>query len=236
MQQPGQCTSERSKNLDNKYRLFGELEAIYGLAKGGETIQAGSGSALTGENSPANVGLSMPLSEFQGHNVGTNGGVGNIATGVDHGSETSIGEETSLRKIQKKKRKKKMKEQLSSMVVFFESLVKQVADRQEGLHKRFLEVIERRDKERSVKEESWMRQEAEKRNREAIARAHEQALALSTEVIIISYLEKITGQSINLPARTPLSLQPEHAIEPLDRKSTRLNSSHFQVSRMPSSA
>ncbi|XWS26468.1 hypothetical protein CRYUN_Cryun26dG0035000 [Craigia yunnanensis] len=214
LQQPGQFTSERSKNLDNKYRLFAELEAIYGVAKGGETSQAGSGSALTGENSHADVGLSMPVSEFQGHEVGASRGVGNVATGVDHGSETSIGKETSLRKIQKKKRKKKMKEQLSSMVVFLESLVKQVTDHQEGLHKRFLEVIERMDKERSVKEESWRRQEAEKLNREAIARAHEQALALSTEVLIVSYLEKITGQSINLPETAPLLLQPESAIEP----------------------
>ncbi|XWS17591.1 hypothetical protein CRYUN_Cryun33cG0080000 [Craigia yunnanensis] len=213
LQQPGQCTSERSRNLDNKYRLFGELEVIYGLAKGGETAQAGSGSALAGENSPANVGLSMPLSEFQGHKVGVNRGVGNIATGADHGSETSVGEEASLRKIQKKKRKKKMKEQLSSMVVFLQSFVKQVTDHQEGLHKRFLEVIERMDKEKSMKEESWRRQEAEKRNKEAIARAHEQALASSREVLIVSYLEKITGLSMNLPARAPLLLQPESAIE-----------------------
>ncbi|OMO86470.1 hypothetical protein COLO4_21134 [Corchorus olitorius] len=129
-QPPGQCTTQRSKNLDNnKYRHFGELEAIYGLAKGGvggETAQAGSGSALT---------------------------------------------------------------------------VKQVTDHQEGLHKKFLEVIERMDKERTLKEESWRRQEDEKRNRESIARAHEQALATSREAVIVSYLEKITGQSINLPAR-----------------------------------
>ncbi|KAK6236679.1 hypothetical protein QUC31_020469 [Theobroma cacao] len=214
LQPPGQCPSERSKNLDNKYRLFGELEAIYGLAKGGETTQAGSGSALTGENSPTNVGLSMPLSEFQGHNVGANCGGGNVAHGVDHGSETSIGEEASIRKIEKKKRKRKMKEQLSSMIGFFECLVKQVTDHQEGLHKRFLEVIERMDKERTGKEESWRRQEAEKRNREAFARAHEQALATSREALIVSYLEKITGQSVSLPARTPLLLQPESAIEP----------------------
>ncbi|XVE97757.1 hypothetical protein REPUB_Repub03eG0046300 [Reevesia pubescens] len=210
LQQPGECKSERSKNLDNKYRLFGELEAIYGLTKGGETTQAGSGSALTGENSPANVGLYMPLTEFQGHVVG------NVATGVDHGSEPSIGEEASLRKTQKKKKKKKMKERLSSMVVFFESLVKQVTDHQEGLHKRFLEVIEKMDKERSLKEESWRRQDAEKRHRENIARAHEQALASSREALIVSYLEKVTGQSINLPVRTPLLLQSESAIEPLN--------------------
>ncbi|MBA0578055.1 trihelix transcription factor GTL1 isoform X1 [Gossypium raimondii] len=218
LQQPGQSTSERSRNLDSKYGLFGELEAIYGLGKRGEAAQAGSGSALTGENSPANVGPSMNLTKFQEHDVvGANGGGGNVvATGVDHGSEASIGKEASLRKVQKKKRKMKMKEQLSSMVVAFESLVKQVTDHQECLHKRFLEFIERMDKERSVKEESWRQQEAEKRNREAVARAHEQALASSREALIVSYLEKITGESINLPGKTPLLQQPGNAMEPFN--------------------
>ncbi|GMI94967.1 hypothetical protein HRI_003166000 [Hibiscus trionum] len=185
-----QPTSERNKNLDNKYRFFGELEAIYGL-------EAGSGSALT---------------EFQGHNAGANGGVGN-------GSETtSIGKQASfMKKIQKKKRKMRMKEDLSSIVVFFGSLVKQVSDHQECLHKRFLEVVERMDKERCLKEESWRQQEVERRNREAIARAHEQALASSREALIVSYLEKITGESINLPQRsTPLLVQPESVIVKAD--------------------
>lgn len=108
-----------------------------------------------------------------------------------------------------------MKEQLSSMVVFFESLVKQVTDHQECLHKRFLQFIERMEKERSVKEESWRQQEAEKHNREAVARAHEQALASSREALIVSYLEKITGESINLPGKTPLQ-QPGNAMEPFN--------------------
>ncbi|XP_039018564.1 trihelix transcription factor GT-2-like isoform X1 [Hibiscus syriacus] len=197
----------------NKYedRQFGELEAIYGHGKGeGKAAQAGSGSALTWENSPANVSISMPLTEFHGHNIGGNGGVGN-------GSEsTSIVKEASLRnKIQKKSRKMKM-EELSSMVVFFGSLVKQVTDHQECLHKRFLEVVERMDKERSVKEESWRREEIERRNREAIARAQEQALASSREALIVSYLEKITGESISLPQRTPLFVQPESTIVKAD--------------------
>ncbi|KAK8654785.1 hypothetical protein V6N13_107384 [Hibiscus sabdariffa] len=215
-----QCSGNVGKEIEgsNKYnkvsqstRLYGELEAIYGL-------EAGSGSALTGENSPANVGISMPVTEFQGHNnVGSNGGVG-------HGSEsTSIRKEASLRKkIQKKiqkKRRTKTKDELSSIAVFFESLVKQVSDHQECLHRRFLEIIERMDQERSVKEESWRQQEAERRNREAVARAHEQALASSREALIVSYLEKITGESINLRQRTPLSVQPENEIAKVDNNS-----------------
>ncbi|KAL4282782.1 hypothetical protein GQ457_16G001890 [Hibiscus cannabinus] len=54
------------------------------------------------------------------------------------------------------------------------------------------------DNEKSVKEESWRRQHATKHEGKAIARANDRALASSRETLIVSYLEKITGQSINL--------------------------------------
>lgn len=213
--QPVDESSERCKNLDNKYPLFGELEAIYSLAKIAETNQTGSGSVLTGENSPTNAGLLMPFNAIHGQNVGAIGAA-NTAIGVDHGSENSIGEETSLRKSQRRKRKRKMNENLSFMVGFFEKFVKQVMDHQEMLHRMFLEAIERMDKERTKREETWRCQEAAKYNREAISRAHEHALASSREAQIVSYIEKITGQSINLPARKiPLLLQPEIPKEPI---------------------
>ncbi|OMP07797.1 hypothetical protein CCACVL1_01223 [Corchorus capsularis] len=74
-QQPGQCTTQRSKNLDNnKYRHFGELEAIYGLAKGGgETAQAGSGSALTGQSINLPARAIEPFNEFRPLKVDNNG-------------------------------------------------------------------------------------------------------------------------------------------------------------------
>ncbi|KAH0969775.1 hypothetical protein GBA52_028371 [Prunus armeniaca] len=120
---------------------------------------------------------------------------------VDNGSEASIGEESSPRKIQKRKRKRTMKKQLSSVISFFENLVKQVMDHQENLHKNYLEVIERMDKERREREAAWRSQEAENRKREAIAKVHEQALASSREALIVSYIEKITGQRVNLPSK-----------------------------------
>ncbi|CAK7352804.1 unnamed protein product [Dovyalis caffra] len=209
-------SSERCKNLDSKFPLFNELEAIYSLAKIAEAnIQAGSGSVLTGDNSPTNAGLSMPSSATNGQNVGANGAA-NVVIGADHGSENSIGEEASLRKSQKRKRKRKLKEKLSYMARFFENTVKKVMDHQELLHRRFLEVIERMDTERAEREETWRRQEAAKNNREAISRAHELASASSREAQIVSYIEKITGQSINLPTRmVPSLLQPEISNEPI---------------------
>ncbi|KAJ9168161.1 hypothetical protein P3X46_019720 [Hevea brasiliensis] len=215
--------NERCKDLENKYRLFGELEAIYSLAKVGEANQTGSGSALTGETSPTNAGLSVPFNAVHGQNVGA----GNAGNGIDHGSENSIGEEAALRKSQKRIRKRKMKKKLSTMAEFFENLVKQVMDHQEILHRNFLEVIERMDKERTKREEAWRCQEAEKYNREAVSRAHEQALASRREAQIVSYVEKITGQSIDLPARkTPLLLQPEIPEEPTKRLTPIITDNH----------
>ncbi|KAK0571847.1 hypothetical protein LWI29_022586 [Acer saccharum] len=211
-----------NKSLESKYRLYGELEAIYNLSKIVETnqLQTGSGSALTGENSPkACVDLSMPSrDDVQCKNVvETGGGVNNNAIGVDNGSENSIGEEALLMKIQKKKRKRKVKEKLGSMVGFFESLVKQVMDHQEGLHRKFLDVIEKMDRERTEREEAWRRQESAKYNREAVARGHEQTLASNRESLIISHIEKITGQNINLPPRkSTLLLQPQLEVTKLE--------------------
>ncbi|XP_068312295.1 trihelix transcription factor DF1-like [Pyrus communis] len=203
---------ESCRDLEGKHRLYGELEAIYSLAKMGEANQnqTGSGSALTGENCSKNVEFPVVFVDPNGLNAAP---ADNVR--VDNVSEASIGEELSVGKIQKRKRKRKMKEQLSSMTRFFENLVKQVVDHQENLHKKYLEVIEKMGKERREREEAWRYQAEENHKRETMAKLHEQALASSREALIVSYIEEITGQRINLPPRqTPLLLQPDNVSEP----------------------
>ncbi|XP_077248144.1 uncharacterized protein LOC143887829 [Tasmannia lanceolata] len=180
--------NEEGKSSGSNYGFFSELEAIYTRSNtGGGNNQAGSGSALTGDNNPPAPAVTRPA------------GYPNSG-GIDHGSETSTGEEASLKKVQKNKRKRKEK-QSSSIAMFFEKLIKQLMDHQESLHRKFLEVMERRDEERTNREEAWRRQELAKSNREAIFRAQERALASSREAAIVSFLEKITGETINLPSK-----------------------------------
>ncbi|KAL2514596.1 trihelix transcription factor GTL1-like [Forsythia ovata] len=161
--------------LERESRLYGELEAIYKRIGTAGSNQTGSGSV----HLPVNTHILA--------------------------SEASIGEEESMKMAKKRRKRKKMKDQLDSMANFLESLVKQIMEHQENLHQKFTEVIERLDQERREREEAWRKQELAKFEREAKARAREKAMATSREAAIVSYLEKITGQRINLP---PLKLQP----------------------------
>ncbi|PON42588.1 Myb-like domain containing protein [Trema orientale] len=209
---------EICKELEDKYRLNEELEAIHSLAKIGEVNNTGSGSALTGEESPSPADVSIPAPS---RDIPCDGGANVSATHGSTDEEASIGEEASLmKKLRNKKRKRKTKglALLSSMTRFFEGLVKQVMGHQDRLHGNFMESIERIDKERREREEVWRREEAQTHNREAIARVHEQALASNREARIVSHIEKITGQRVNLPSRNiaPLLLKPDLVNESLE--------------------
>ncbi|URD93875.1 hypothetical protein MUK42_01442 [Musa troglodytarum] len=171
----------------SNYKIFSELEAICkpggsSTNPGGGTNRTGSGSALTGDKTPLlHVTPTAPLGLLAADRVG--------------GSETSAGEEATAQEFSKgsgRRRRKRWQRQLRSVAAFFESLVKQLMDHQEGLHGKFLEVMERREQERTSREDARRKQEAAKSSREAAARAHERALASSREAAIISFIEKIT--------------------------------------------
>ncbi|KAL0323703.1 UNVERIFIED_CONTAM: Trihelix transcription factor GTL1 [Sesamum calycinum] len=170
---------------------FGELEAIY------KRLGTAESNNQTGETTlPVNPHLPAGL--------------------IDHGSEASIGEEASasLQDARKKRKKKKKKKTcsyydqllLNPMAEFFGNLVNQVMDHQENLHNKFTEVIERLDEERRTREEAWRNQELAHFEQESAARAREKTLAESREAMIVSYLEKITGQKINLHTFDPTEI------------------------------
>ncbi|XP_064949509.1 trihelix transcription factor DF1-like [Musa acuminata AAA Group] len=172
----------------SNYKIFSELEAIYNKPGGGAN-QTGSGSALTGDEAPLLHATTV------------------AAPGPPAADEE---EEATAKKLSKgsgRRRRKWRQRQLSSVAAFFEDLVKQLMDHQEGLHRQFLDVMERREQQRISREEAWRKQQVAKSSREAATRAQERALASSREAAIISFIEKFTGESINLPCNLPF---PSH--------------------------
>ncbi|MBA0621756.1 hypothetical protein Godav_007355, partial [Gossypium davidsonii] len=85
------------------------------------------------------------------------------------------------------------------MMEFFEGLMKQVMQKQEAMQQRFLEAMEKREQDRTIREEAWKRQEMARLTREHELMAQERAIAASRDAAIVSFLQKITGQTIQLP-------------------------------------
>ncbi|KAG6526394.1 hypothetical protein ZIOFF_016378 [Zingiber officinale] len=197
----------------SNYKIFSELEAIYKPGSSANVGQTGSGSALTGEETIPPVLNAAAMTPPQDAAVG----------------ETSAGEEAtetvksspSTGRRRRRSRRKRRLQQLSAMAAFFESLVKQLMEHQEGLHRKFLEVMERREQERAGREDAWRKQDAANTSREAAARSQERALAASREAAIISFIEKMTGQRLHLPSNPQLSIAEEfNAIQMPNRDAT----------------
>ncbi|KAG6579617.1 Trihelix transcription factor GT-2, partial [Cucurbita argyrosperma subsp. sororia] len=86
------------------------------------------------------------------------------------------------------------------MMGFFEGLMKEVVQKQEAMQQRFLEAIERREEERMMREETWKRQEMGRLREEQEKMAQERTISGSRDAAIIAFLQKFTGQTIELPS------------------------------------
>lgn len=106
------------------------------------------------------------------------------------------------------------------LMEYFNGLMKQVLERQENLQKKFIEAIEKLEKDRMNREEEWRAQQLATKKREQGILAHERSTSAAKDAAILSFLQKISEQSpplqlpiISTPLETILSMpQPEHNI------------------------
>jgi len=94
------------------------------------------------------------------------------------------------------------------MMAFFEGLMRQVMEKQEAMQQRFLEAMEKREQDRMIREEAWKRQEMARLAREHEILAQERAMAASRDAAIIAFLQKLTGQTIQIPQLVAIPTMP----------------------------
>ncbi|KAL8539900.1 hypothetical protein ACS0TY_001487 [Phlomoides rotata] len=141
-----------------------------------------------------------------------------FASFSSHSSSSSDDEMETAENPNQRKRKR-VEEGDERMMDFFDSLLKQVMQKQEGMQQKFLEAIEKREQDRMIREEAWKRQDMARIAREHELMAQERAVAASRDAAIVAFLEKITGQTIHLPAAAtpppppPPPPPPHHAME-----------------------
>ncbi|XP_042426903.1 trihelix transcription factor GTL1-like isoform X2 [Zingiber officinale] len=122
-----------------------------------------------------------------------------FSSSSDSDSDEEMAEAGGNAEERKRKRGNTGRPARRQMMAFFEGLMRQVMERQEAMQQRFLEAIEKREQERMKREEAWLLQEMARLSREQELLVQERAMAASRDAAVISYLQKITGQSITLP-------------------------------------
>lgn len=89
---------------------------------------------------------------------------------------------------------------------YFERLMKDVLEKQEDLQNKFLEAIEKCEKDRIAREEEWKVQEMARIKREQELLAQERSIAAAKDEAVLAFLQKITQQSG--PLHIPEILDP----------------------------
>ncbi|KAH7441257.1 hypothetical protein KP509_03G031000 [Ceratopteris richardii] len=119
------------------------------------------------------------------------------STGPDSPSSKSFGDGSEQQAFSRKR--KRSSSSWRTMRAFFEDLTTQLIERQDAMHRKFLETMERREEERARREEAYKRQEMARMSREQDLRAREKALAATRDAALVAFLQKVTGETLHLP-------------------------------------
>jgi hypothetical protein len=207
----------RSGRQDGKtYKFFNQLEALYGNTDDtaivdnntsrNNNIMAASGSSREFQTTPSppaaaatNRSEETQVPEEKKPPAATE--LSPMSFSTESSDEThddnNISETRSSRKRKRITTKKMMR--------FVEKLMERVMEKQETMQQRFLEMIDKREQDRMIREEAWRRQENVRLNREIELRSQERALSASRDRALIAFLQKVTGQTLHLPDQFPVS-------------------------------
>ncbi|KAK7246000.1 hypothetical protein RIF29_40857 [Crotalaria pallida] len=108
----------------------------------------------------------------------------------------------SSKELGSRKRSKKTARNLEG---FVQNLVMKVMEKQEQMHKQLVEMIEQKERERTMREEAWRREEMERIKKDEEARAQEK----SRNLAIISFIQNLLGHEIQTPQPAEVSSKTE---------------------------
>lgn len=212
----------RAGRQDGKsYRFFTQLEALYGGSSSGNLNNMNSNNnkvtvAISG-GSAAPVGslsiVAAPHVNQESREIDNSIAVKAAAKPVNQTLELSTVAAMSFSSSDssedeydepedhdhnRKRKRPSSSSSSESMVLFFENLMKQVIEKQEAMQRKFLEAIEKREQDRMIREEAWKRQEMARLSREQELKSQERSLSASRDAALVAFLQKVTGQTLQL--------------------------------------
>ncbi|KAJ8557380.1 hypothetical protein K7X08_003005 [Anisodus acutangulus] len=98
---------------------------------------------------------------------------------------------------------------------YFERLMKEVLDKQEDLQNKFLEAIEKCEKDRIARDEARKMQEITRLKKEQEALAHGRAISAAKDAAVIAFLQKMSEKTVQLQLPMDLpQVSQKHSEEP----------------------
>lgn len=116
---------------------------------------------------------------------------------------SSSDDSKSSEAIEEHLNKKRKREARKSLKLYLEDMVKRLMDKQEQMHKQLIEMIEKKEKERIIREEAWKQQEVEMAKRDGELRAEE----TSRNLALIAFLENLLGEEFQIPKSSEVTSQ-----------------------------
>lgn len=91
-----------------------------------------------------------------------------------------------------RKRKRKTRKRIK---LYLKSMMSKVIQKQEQMHNQLIEMIEKKERERIIREEAWRQQEIERAKKDEEVRAQERSRSLA----LISFIQNLLGHEIQIP-------------------------------------
>ncbi|XP_074372149.1 trihelix transcription factor DF1-like [Apium graveolens] len=217
----------RTTKPDGKtYRFFDELQALdtHSPSQPSRVVATTSmlpntathaipTSTVSSTPSPINSSLNVSTNPVPSIRVGDvpSFNMISLSNSTSSASSTSSDEQHGERK---RKRKRKWKD-------FFESLMGEVIKKQEELEKKFLDALEKSERDRMIREEAWRVQEMTRINKEHELLVQERSMVAAKDAAVIEFLQKISDQQkdsssnpITIRQLQQLQLQLQPVVQP----------------------
>ncbi|KAJ9170248.1 hypothetical protein P3X46_018370 [Hevea brasiliensis] len=214
------------KSNGKTYRFFEQLEALE------------NSHVLLSSPSPDKVHTSMAADSVNPVNVNTNTLPNSIQSPCMNFAENPSTSTTSTSSEESEGTRKKKRK----LTDFFERLMKEVIEKQENLQRKFLDAIEKCEKDRVAREEAWKMQELERIKRERELLMQERSIAAAKDAAVLSFLQKFSEQasSVQLSENQvhPVQLS-ENEVAPVEKvvkakeNNNLENFAHMSSSRWP---
>ncbi|CAI0555237.1 unnamed protein product [Linum tenue] len=167
------------------YKFFSQLEALENTPP--SSMAAPLPSTIQASQSPAID--AMPCSVYSP-----------AMQFVDSSSTSTTSTPSKEESEGTKKKKRKFTE-------FFNGLLARVVEKQESLQRKFIEAVEKFEKDRMAREEAWKAQELERIKKEREDLARERASVAAKDAAVLAFLQKFSNGAMPLPLPLPLPLQ-----------------------------